>query len=70
MSAEGTIDQHRAAVAVWGDTHAANVRRMKESRGELQDVVRHAIAAGVSEVEAARLARVSRMTVRAWLGKS
>ena len=36
---------------------------------ELRTAVRHAIEAGMSEVEAARLAGVSRPTVRAWLGK-
>lgn len=66
---EGTGDQHRAAVAVWGDTHAANVRRMKESRDELRDAVREAVKAGMTEVEAAKLAGVTRMTIRAWLGK-
>lgn len=66
---EGTIEQHRAAVAVWGDTHAANVRRMRESREELRDAVLHAVEAGMSESEAGRLAQVSRLTVRSWLGK-
>lgn len=38
-------------------------------RDRLADTVRQAIAEGMTEVEAARLAGVSRMTVRAWLGK-
>lgn len=66
---EGTADQYRAAVAVWADTHAANRRRVKESRDELRDAVRQAVGAGMSEVEAARVAGVTRMTVRSWLGK-
>ena len=41
----------------------------KATRDELRREVRHAVAAGVSEVEASRLAGVSRMTIRAWLGK-
>ncbi|MDO5535363.1 MAG: hypothetical protein Q4F65_12020 [Propionibacteriaceae bacterium] len=66
-----TEDQEslRDAVAVWGDTHAANRRRLEESRDELRDAVLHALAGGVSEAEAARLSGVTRMTIRAWQGK-
>lgn len=35
----------------------------------LKTAVRKAVGAGMSEVEAAKLAGVTRMTVRAWLGK-
>ena len=35
----------------------------------LRDAVHEAIAAGMPEVEAARLAGVTRTTARAWLGK-
>lgn len=66
---DGTPDQYRAAVAVWADTHAANRRRLQESRDELRDAVREAIKAGVTEVEAARLSGVTRMTIRKWVGK-
>lgn len=38
-------------------------------RDELAVEVRAAVNGGMSEVEAARLAGVSRMTVRSWLGK-
>lgn len=62
-------DQYRNAVAVWGETHAANRRRLQESRDELAQAVREAVKADVTEVEAAKLAGVTRMTVRAWLGK-
>ena len=36
---------------------------------QLKAAVRAAVAAGMSESEAARQAGVSRMTVRSWLGK-
>jgi transposase len=36
---------------------------------ELGEAVRAAVADGMTEVEAAYVAGVTRMTVRAWLGK-
>ena len=42
---------------------------LDEITTELRGEVAAAIADGMSEVEAARLAGVSRPTVRAWLGK-
>ena len=36
----------------------------------LRDAVADAVRGGMSEVEAARLSGVTRMTVRSWLGKS
>ena len=68
MNTDGTA-QYRAAVAVWADTHAANRQRLQESRDELRGAVREAVKHGMTEVEAAKLAGVTRMTVRAWLGK-
>ena len=59
----------RDALTVWADTHATNKLRLEESRNELREAVRRATAAGMTEVEAARLAGVTRMTVRSWLGK-
>ena len=38
-------------------------------KARLRAAIRDAVAAGMSEVEIARLAGVSRPTVRAWLGK-
>lgn len=66
---DGTPDQYRTAVAVWADAYATNRRRLQESRDELRDAVQQAVAAGVTEVEAARLSGVTRMTVRKWVGK-
>lgn len=42
---------------------------LQDRRAELADAIRAAVAEGMSEVEAAERAGVSRMTVRAWLGK-
>ncbi len=67
---EGTQEQYAAAVSVWADTYAANKRRLEESRDELRDAVREAVNnGGMTEKRAAQLAGVTRMTVRAWLGK-
>ena len=43
------------------DLHASKLRLVKS--------VREAVAAGMSEVQAAKVAGVSRPTIRAWLGK-
>ena len=40
-----------------------------KSMAELGEAVRAAVADGMTEVEAAYVAGVTRMTVRAWLGK-
>lgn len=52
---------------------AARYARAEEGREAARDAlaaaVRAAVAAGMTESEAARLAGVTRMTVRAWLGK-
>ena len=48
--------------------------RIENERGKLRDqqkrAVKNAADAGVSDAEIARLVGVSRLTVRAWLGKS
>jgi len=53
--------------------HRAAVESARESAAEASEALRSttiaAVHAGVSEVEAARLAGVARMTVRSWLGK-
>jgi len=52
---------------------AARYARAEEGREAARDALAAAcaaaVAAGVSESETARLAGVTRMTVRAWLGK-
>ena len=40
-----------------------------EARDRLAEAVRDAVAAGMTEVDAARVGGVDRMTVRKWLGK-
>lgn len=47
----------------------ASVERADVDRERLIVAVREAIAAGMSEREAARVVDVQRMTIRAWLGK-
>ena len=60
---------HRIAVTTWAEERAYHKREMGCAADQLRDAVRGAIAAGMTEVEAAKLAGVTRMTVRAWLGK-
>lgn len=52
---------------------AAALQRARQRVTEATEAVRaavvEAVAGGMSEVEAARQAGVTRMTVRAWLGK-
>ena len=43
--------------------------RRDEAYARLREAVRAAVADGMSEVQAAKAARVDRMTVRRWLGK-
>ena len=50
--------------------HAARAKAARDAAfEELAAKVREAIAAGLTEVDAARLAGVDRMTVRRWVGK-
>lgn len=44
-------------------------RAAREAQPRLAQAVQIAVANGISEAETARLAGVTRMTVRAWLGK-
>lgn len=63
------MDQRRADLMRAARALAA-VRELHEQTTEqAQTAVRIAVADGVSEVEAARLAGVDRMTIRRWLGK-
>lgn len=66
-SAEGGAlnDPLRAAVA---DYDLATIEQ-DSARKALVGQVRVAIAAGMSEVQAAKIVGVTRMTIRAWLGK-
>lgn len=47
----------------------ANQSRTGELHTQLRTAVCEAVAAGMSESEAARQVGVTRMTIRAWLGK-
>lgn len=49
--------------------YATAVARQNLVRDQLADLVRAAVASGMSEVEAAHRAGVTRTTVRKWLGK-
>ena len=60
----------RARLVKGGRRLASDRARLARSRDDLADLVRLAVRNGVSEVEAARLSGVTRMTVRSWLGKS
>ena len=58
-----------ANLEYWTKARASDMARLAQSTMSLRQAVRDAVAAGMSESEAARVAGVSRMTVRAWLGK-
>lgn len=53
------------AAAAYADAVAGR----EQARDDLARAVRGAVAAGMSEAQAARFAGVDRMTVRKWLGK-
>jgi transposase len=53
----------------WAKARASDISRLTQSTASLRQAVRDAVAAGMSESEAARQAGVSRLTIRAWLGK-
>jgi DNA-directed RNA polymerase specialized sigma24 family protein len=59
----------RTRLAIAGQVRAEAVEWSDEATSRLRKAVRDADAAGMSQSEAARVAGVSRMTVRAWLGK-
>jgi len=48
---------------------AARLATAEQATADLRQAVRDAVAAGMSESEAARTAGVTRPTVRKWLGK-
>lgn len=58
-----------ARLTVAARRYAADKARLSRSREDLADLVRMAVRHGMSEVKAAEAAGVTRMTVRAWLGK-
>lgn len=49
--------------------HTSDRARLARSRDNLADLVRMAVRHGMTESEAARLAGVTRMTIRKWVGK-
>lgn len=51
------------------ERYAAATAERNKARDLLSDAVRAAVQDGMTEVEAARVAGVDRMTIRAWLGK-
>ena len=59
----------RERVQVLREAYRKNIFRLTESRDELRAAVLDLIKHGTTEVEAARLAGVDRMTVRKWQGK-
>ena len=58
-----TVMRYRAA------RFAAFDAKAKEARRSLRDVVVEAVGRGMSELEASKLAGVTRQTVRSWVGK-
>lgn len=62
---------HRLAdiIKELGEQRAHHIERSGEVSGELAVKMEEARDAGMSEAELARIAGVSRLTVRSWLGK-
>lgn len=58
-----TVMRYRAA------RFAAFDAKAKDARRSLRDVVVEAVGLGMSELEASKLAGVTRQTVRSWVGK-
>jgi DNA invertase Pin-like site-specific DNA recombinase len=69
LSQEMWRNVERRVILAWAKAHREDRQRAKESREELRTAVRRAVNSGMTEVETAKLAGVTRMTVRAWLGK-
>jgi len=68
--AEMSRAYHESMVRLAADEAAAAREGAAHYMGELRRAVMAAVEAGISESETARLAGVTRMTVRSWLGKS
>jgi len=64
-----SLDEYRAQIDNCGTELAAARRRVELTAHVLRLRVLRAIAAGMTESEAARLAGVRRQTVRDWAGK-
>lgn len=62
-------ERAREALSEQADRHSVSQEHAKGERERLRELVREAVVAGVTESEAARLSGMSRLTVRAWLGK-
>lgn len=64
-----SLDEYREAIDKAGTQVKAARSRLRNTTEVLRDRVTRAVAAGISENEAAKLAGVERQTVRKWLGK-
>lgn len=60
----------RSGLSRRGAELRAALDAVDEAKGRLREVVRLAPGVGITEVEVARLAGISRPTVRDWLGKA
>lgn len=63
------LDSYRASVSALGAKRRAAVIRLELTTDILRKCVVAAVAAGMSENEAAKLAGVTRQAVRSWRGK-
>lgn len=64
-----TTDDYTLRLTDAAKRYASDRRRLDRSRDDLADLVRLVVRHGETETEVARLAGVTRMTVRKWLGK-
>lgn len=63
------LDQIRGSIAYFGKREKALRTSADAERTQLRDCVVRAVQAGMSELEASKLAGVTRQTVRSWCGK-
>jgi len=63
------LDDYRAELIEAAERYAADRERVRKSRDHVANLVYLCTRRGMTEVDAAKLAGVSRMTIRAWLGK-
>lgn len=69
MTDNRSLDDFRKSLDDRNTRYRKAAERLTNDRNALRAVVLAAIAAGMSEAEAAKVTGLSRMTIRAWQGK-
>lgn len=63
------LDQLRRSIGYFSEREKAFQKRADHERLQLRDCVVRAVQMGMSELEASKVAGVTRQTVRTWCGK-